>query len=62
MEDKITGKIDVGTEFFEKPLQENFTSLLSYRLATEKAAKEDISLVMKNMMVELFYLDSQTSI
>ncbi|BFT94285.1 MAG: hypothetical protein MNSN_00330 [Minisyncoccus archaeiphilus] len=50
MEDKITGKIDVGTEFFEKPLQENFTSLLSYRLATEKAAKEDISLVMKNMM------------
>ncbi|MDD4409045.1 MAG: GspE/PulE family protein [Candidatus Pacebacteria bacterium] len=50
MEDKITGKIDVDEEFFQKPLCENFLNLLNYRLATEKAATEDISLVMKNMM------------
>lgn len=48
MDDKITGKIELGEEFFQAPLVDNFLNLLNYKLAIEKS--EDISLSMKNMM------------
>ena len=48
MEDRITGKIDIEQEFFERPLVDNFLNLMSYKLAIGKATQGDISLVLKN--------------
>ncbi len=50
MEDRITGKIDIEQEFFERPLVDNFLNLMSYKLAIGKATQGDISLVLKNIM------------
>lgn len=50
MDDKITGKIEVDEIFFQEPLIQIFSNLQAYKIGIEKAAEQDISLVMKNMM------------
>jgi len=50
MEDQITGKITAEQEFFQEPLLGNFKNIHTYKLALGEAIKEEMSLVMKNLM------------
>ncbi|MDD5639499.1 MAG: GspE/PulE family protein [Candidatus Pacebacteria bacterium] len=50
MEDQITGKVIADSEFFELPLINNFKNIFTYKIALEDAVKQEMSLVLKNLM------------
>ncbi|MFA5080129.1 MAG: GspE/PulE family protein [Candidatus Paceibacterota bacterium] len=50
MEDQITGKVIADSEFFELPLINNFKNIFTYKIALGEAVKEEMSLVLKNLM------------